>query len=167
MLKGDYKKDFKPFNKNFITKMESTESPMDMYFLLRFLIKQKTDKVILENILNNKKEVWDKGHWSEKFWKVNRENKLNVKESLSYSINKKGQKKYYVRAFIEEKIKSGEISSNPLLYLDYALSDYGTNKLIETLEKINIKDIQIVSKEEALKLYGKRGVDGMLEILGN
>ena len=165
VLKDDYKKDLKPFNENFIKKMEATKWPMDMHFLLKFLIEQKTDKVIIENILNSKKAVWDNGQWSGKFWKVIRENKLNVSEDSNYLINEKGEKSYDVKSFLEEKIKNGVIGPNPLLYLDYTLTDYETNQLFETLEKMNIKDIQIISKEEAPKMYGKRGADGMIKVL--
>ncbi|MFN3753917.1 hypothetical protein [Flavobacterium sp.] len=165
VLKDDYKKDLKPFNENFIKKMEATKWPMDMHFLLKFLIEQKTDKAIIENILNSKKAVWDNGQWSGKFWKVIRENKLNVSEDSNYLINEKGEKSYDVKSFLEEKIKNGVIGPNPLLYLDYTLTDYEPNQLFETLEKMNIKDIQIISKEEAPKMYGKRGADGMIKVL--
>lgn len=165
VLKDDYKKDLKPFNENFIKKMEATKWPMDMHFLLKFLIEQKTDKAIIENILNSKKAVWDNGQWSGKFWKVIRENKLNVSEDGNYLINEKGEKSYDVKSFLEEKIKNSVIGPNPLLYLDYTLTDYKPNQLFETLEKMNIKDIQIISKEEAPKMYGKRGADGMIKVL--
>jgi len=165
VLKDDYKRDLKTFNKNFISKIEASKWPMDIHFLLVFLIEQKTDKVLLENILNAKKDIWDKGEWSLKFWKVIRENKLNVKVDSNYSINEKGQKTYNIKSFLEEKIKNEEIGSNPLLILDYKLADYKLNQLFETLENMNIKDIQIVSKEESIKLYGKRGEDGMIKVL--
>jgi len=165
VLKDDYKKDLKPFNENFIDKMEATKWPMDMHFLLSFLIEQKTEKSILESILNSKKAVWDNGQWSEKFWKIIREHKLNIKEDSNYSINEKGQKTYNVKSFLEEKIKNGEIGPNPLLYLDYTIADYEPNQLFEALEKMNIKDIQIITKEEAPKIYGKRGADGMIKVL--
>ena len=165
VLKDDYRKDLKPFNESFIKKMETTELPMDMHFLLSFLIEQKTQKSIIENILNSKKAVWDNGQWSEKFWKIIKENKLNIKEDSNYSINEKGQKTYNIKSFIEEKIKNGEIGQNPLLYLDYKIANYEPNQLIETLEKINIKDIQIIAKEEGLKMFGKRGEDGMIKVL--
>ena len=165
VLKDDYKKDLNPFNDNFIKKMEATKWTIDMHFLLSFLIEQKTNKLTLENILNSKKAVWDNGQWSEKFWKVIRENKLNIKEDLNYSINGKGQKTYNVKSFLEEKIKNGEIGLNPILYLDYTIADYEPNQLFETLEKMNIKDIQIISKQEAPEIYGKRGSDGMIKVL--
>lgn len=165
VLKDDYKKDLKPFNKNFISKMEATKWTMDMHLLLSLLIEQKTEKSIIENILNSKKEVWDKGQWSEKFWKIIREHKLNIKEDSNYSINEKGQKTYKIKSFLEEKIKNREIGSIPLIYLDNMIVVYEPNQLIETLEKMNIKDIQIISKEEALKIYGKHGADGVLKVL--
>jgi hypothetical protein len=167
VLKDEYKKDLKPFNENFMKKMENTKWPMDMHFLLGFLIEQKTDNVVIETILNRKKEVWDKGQWSEKFWKVIRENKLNIKENSSYSVNEKGQKTYNVKALLEEKIKSGEIGQNPLLYLNYTIANYPENQLLETLERMKIKDITIVPKTESVGLFGKRGVDGMIKVLTN
>ncbi len=165
VLKDDYKKDINTFNENFIKKMEITKWPMDMHFLLDFLIEQKTDKVVIENILNGRKEVWDNGQWSEKFWKVIRENKLNIKEDSFYTINENGQKTYNLKVYLNEKIKSGEIGQNPLLHLNYTLAAYELNQLFETLEKMNIKDIQIISKEKAPEIYGKRGADGMLKVL--
>ncbi|RRJ88432.1 hypothetical protein [Flavobacterium macacae] len=165
VLKDDYKKDLKPFNENFIKKIEATRWPMDMHFLLSLLIEQKTEKSIMEDILYSKKAVWDNGQWSEKFWKIIRENKLNIKNDSDYSINEKGQKTYNVKSFLEEKIKNGEIGPNPLLFLDYTIIDYELNQLFEILEKMNIKDIQIITKEEALKIYGKLGADGMIKVL--
>ena len=165
VLQDDYKKDLKPFNESFIKKMEATKLPMDMHFLLGILIEQKTEKSIIENILNSKKEVWDNGQWSEKFWKIIREHKLNIKEDSNYTINEKGQKIYNIKSFLEEKIKNGEIGTNPILYLDYTIADYEPNQLLETLEKLNIKDIQIIPKDKSVGLFGKRGIDGMIKVL--
>ncbi len=165
VLQDDYKKDLKPFNESFIKKMEVTKWPMDMHFLLGFLIEQKTEKSIIENILNSKKSVWDKGNWSEEFWKIIREHKLNIKEDSNYTINEKGQKFYNLKSFLEEKIKNGEIGPNPILYLDYRIEYYEPNQLFETLEKFNIKDIQIIPKDKSVELYGKRGIDGMIKVL--
>ena len=165
VLQDDYKKDLKPFNESFIKKMEATKLPMDMHFLLGILIEQKTEKSIIENILNSKKEVWDNGQWSEKFWKIIREHKLNIKEDSNYTINEKGQKIYNIKSFLEEKIKNGEIGPNPILYLDYTIADYEPNQLLETLEKLNIKDIQIIPKDKSVGLFGKRGIDGMIKVL--
>lgn len=165
VLKDDYKTDLKLFNNSFIKKMAITKWPMDMHFLLNFLIEQKTDKIVIENILNSRKAIWDNGQWSEKFWKVIRENKLKINENPNYTITEKGQKTYNIKAFLEEKIKSGEIGANPLLDLNYTITDYEPNQLIEILGKMNIKDIQIVSKVEAPKIFGKSGADGMIKVL--
>lgn len=167
VLKDDYKTDLNTFHSSFIKKIETTKWPMDMHFLLNFLIEQKTDKVVIENILNKRKEIWNKGLWSEKFWKVIRENKLNVTEDLYYSVNQKGQKTYNTNLYIENKMKNNEIGLNPLLFLNNRLISYPENQLLQTLAKLNIKDIEIVSMEEGPKLYGKRGIDGMLKILTN
>ena len=167
VLRDNYKTDLNPFNSSFINKMETCKWPMDMHFLLGFLIQQKTENLIIENIINNRKDVWDKGQWSEKFWKVIRENKLNIKESSNYSINDKGQKTYNIKLFLEEKIKNNEIGQNPLLFQNSKIVSYDENQILETLEKLNIKDIQIESKEKAPEVYGKRGLDGVIKILTN
>jgi hypothetical protein len=164
-LKDEYNTDLKPFNNSFMQKMESTKWPMDMHFLATFLIKQKSKTLAIENILNSRKEIWDNGQWSEKFWKIIRENKLKVKEEPYYSVNETGQKKYNIKLFLEEKVKTNIIGPNPLLYLNYKLASYDENQLLQTLEQLNIKDIEIVSKTEAPQAYGKRGVDGMIKVL--
>ena len=58
VLKDDYKTNLKPFTDIFIKKMESSKWPNEMHFLLIFLIEQKVEDPIIENILNNKKEIW-------------------------------------------------------------------------------------------------------------
>lgn len=82
-----------------------------------------------------------------------------------YTINEKGEKKYNLKLFIEEKIKQNEIGENPLLEVDYQITNYSENTLLETLEKLNIKDIQIIPKQKSVSLFGKRGVDGMVKVL--
>lgn len=165
VLRDDYNTDLKTFNSSFVKKFEVTNWSMDMHFLLKFLIDQKTDNSIIEEILNNKKEIWDKENWSENFWKIIRENKLNIKEETYYSINELGQKTYNLKSFLEEKINNNELGTNPLLFVNYKLTNYEINKLSEILEKLNIKDIQIISKNKSPELYGKVGIDGIIEIL--
>ncbi|WP_276979876.1 hypothetical protein [Flavobacterium filum] len=82
-----------------------------------------------------------------------------------YTINEKGEKKYNVKLFIEEKVKQNEIGENPLLEVDYQITNYSENTLLNTLEKLNIKDIQIIPKQKSVQLFGKRGVDGMVKVL--
>lgn len=167
VLENDYEKDLSPFTKNFIQKMKDTKWPMDMHFLLHFLLEQKTDQMVIEAILNTKKEVWDTGSWSGKFWQVIRENKLNVTEGPCYSVNEKGEKTYAVKALLDEKLKRGEIGRNPILFLDEKITAYKDNELLDLLEQLNITAITFVSKEKSVELFGSRGVDGMISVLTN
>lgn len=82
-----------------------------------------------------------------------------------YTINEKGEKIYNLKLFIEEKIKQNEMGENPLLEVDYVITNYSENTLLETLEKLTIKDIQIIPKQKSVGLFGKRGVDGMIKVL--
>jgi hypothetical protein len=157
--------DLNNFNSTFISRLDNAEWPIEMHFLTIMLIEQKTEKTIIENILNNKRNIWDKGEWSEKFWKLIRENNFVIKENLNYSVNEKGEKKYDLKLFIEEKIKNNEIGQNPILDLNYSITDYTENQLLETLEKLDIKDIQIIPKNKSVGLFGKRGIDGVIKVL--
>jgi hypothetical protein len=51
------------------------------------------------------------------------------------------------------------------LEVDYVITNYSENTLLETLEKLTIKDIQIIPKQKSVGLFGKRGVDGMIKVL--
>ena len=157
--------DLNNFNSTLISRLDNAEWPIEMHFLTIMLIEQKTEKTIIENILNNKRNIWDKGEWSEKFWKLIRENNFVIKENLNYSVNEKGEKKYDLKLFIEEKIKNNEIGQNPILDLNYSITDYTENQLLETLEKLDIKDIQIIPKNKSVGLFGKRGIDGVIKVL--
>ncbi len=157
--------DLNYFNSTFISRLDNAEWPIEMHFLTIMLIEQKTEKTIIENILNNKRNIWDKGEWSEKFWKLIRENNFVIKENLNYTVNEKGEKKYDLKLFIEEKIKNNEIGQNPILDLNYSITDYTENQLLETLEKLDIKDIQIIPKNKSVGLFGKRGIDGVIKVL--
>jgi len=136
-----------------------------MIFLLEILIDQKTEKSLIEKSLNDKKEIWDKGEWAEKFWKIIRENDFKIIESNHYTINEKGEKKYNLKLFIEEKIKQNEICEKPLLQVNNSITTYSENTLLETLEKLNIKDIEIIPKQKSVSLIGKRGIDGVIQVL--
>ncbi len=166
-LKDDYSTDLKPFNISFIQKMKISKWPLDMRFLLTLLIDQKTDPIVISNILNERKEIWDKGLWAEQFWRVIKENELNVKEGLYYTVNENGQKKYNINLLLEEKIKNNELGPNPLLFLDNDIKSYPENRLIETLENLNIIGVEIISKEEGPTRFGKSGIGGGIKILTN
>jgi hypothetical protein len=145
--------------------LNNAEWPNEMYFLTNIIIEQKTEKTIIENILNTKRNIWDKGEWSEKFWKLIRENNFSISENSNYSVNEKGEKEYNLKRFLEGKIKDNEIGQNPILQLNYSITNYSENQLLETLEKLNIKDIQIIPKDKSVGLFGKRGIDGMIKVL--
>ena len=157
--------DLNDFNSTFIKRFEIAESSIEMIFLLEILIDQKTEKSLIEKSLNDKKEIWDKGEWAEKFWKIIRKNDFKIIESNHYTINEKGEKKYNLKLFIEEKIIQNEIGKNPLLQVNNSITKYSENTLLETLEKLEIKDIQIIPKQKSVSLFGKRGVDGMVKVL--
>lgn len=82
-----------------------------------------------------------------------------------YTINEKGEKKYNVKLFIEEKIKQNEIGEKPLLQVNSSITSYSENTLLETLEKLNIKEIEIIPKQKSISLFGKRGIDGVIQVL--
>mgnify|MGYP006180113757 CR=1 FL=1 len=92
-------------------------------------------------------------------------NDFKIIESNHYTINEKGEKKYNLKLFIEEKIIQNEIGKNPLLQVNNSITKYSENTLLETLEKLEIKDIQIIPKQKSVSLFGKRGVDGMVKVL--
>lgn len=166
-LRDDFNTDFTPFRSSLILKIETTKWSNEMYFLLTILIEQKVESTIIENKLNNRKNIWDKGEWGERFWRIIKQNKLNIKEGAYYSVNENGQKKYDVKLFLSDKIEKNELGSNPLLFLDYNLKSYPENELLEKLEKLNIKSIEFNTKEEGPILFGKRGLDGVIKVLTN
>lgn len=157
--------DLNDFNSTFTKRFETAKWPIEMHFLLEILIDQKTENSIIEATLNSKKEIWDKGDWAEKFWKIIRENDFKIIESNHYTINEKGEKKYNLKLFIEEKIKQNEIGEKPLLQVNNSITTYSENTLLETLEKLNIKDIEIIPKQKSVSLIGKRGIDGVIQVL--
>ena len=62
-----------------IAKMEISKWSIELHFLSKFLIEQKTEKSIIENILDKKKNIWElNSNWAPKFWKMINENKLNI-----------------------------------------------------------------------------------------
>ena len=153
------------YNANFIIRLENAKWANEIHFLIKLLIEQNTEKIIIENVLNNKSQIWDKGEWSEKFWLLIRENNFSILKNYYFDINEKGEKKYNIKLFFDEKIKNNEIGVNPLLKLNYSITDYPENQILKILEKLNIKDIQIISKENSILLFGKRGIDGMIQVL--
>ncbi|MGC4041691.1 MAG: hypothetical protein QM710_13125 [Flavobacterium sp.] len=164
-LKNSYKTDIKPFSNKLINKFENTSGQLEMHSLLQLLLDLKTDTAAVENILNNRKEVWDNGQWAEKFWKTIRQNKLKVKEGSYYTVDATGQKRYNLRLFLEDKVANNEIGATPLLFINSTLTDFPINQLYETLQKLDIKDISIIPIDKSIDLFGSKGTDGMLKVL--
>jgi len=164
-LKDGDTNSLKPFNNSFVEKLKSAKYPMDMHFLLEILLEQNTEKTIVERILNQKQEIWDKGEWSEKMWNLIRAYNLQVYSSAYYSVNQNGEKNYNLNIFLQGKIRTEELGTNPILYLNYKIVSYPENQLLDTLNKLNIKDIQVTPKSKSVGLYGKRGIDGMIMVL--
>ena len=46
----------------------------------------------LEDILNKKKEFWDKGNWSEIFWKLIKQEGLKINKDKSYTLDSQNKK---------------------------------------------------------------------------
>ena len=157
----------KEFQKELINKSYHAEYPFDLDFLLSKLIYLKVNNSTVENILNNKKNIWDKGNWSEKFWSLIKSQGFNINADLSYTIDDQGKKKYNIKEYIKNQQINNMIGENPLLFINHSLVNYNENSLIEMLEKLDIKDIQSESKDNSVSLYGARGIQGTLMILTN
>ena len=157
----------KVFDKEIIKKSYSANFPFDLDYLVSQLIDLKIDKTVLEGILTTKKNVWDKGNWSEKFWSLIKQNNLKINQTDSYVLNDEGKKKYDVKTFLQKQKENDLIGNNPLIFLNHNIFKYDENSLVETLEKLDIKDIEVKSKHNTTSLYGARGKDGVLIILTN
>ncbi|GEJ47337.1 hypothetical protein [Chryseobacterium sp. ON_d1] len=156
--------ELKEFQEDLISKSYHAEYAFDLNYLMTQLISLKADNSTLESILTDKKNIWDKENWSEKFWSLIRSNGFNIKPDPFYQIDDKGRKRYRVRAYISHLKQNKSIGENPLLFINYNLVEYKENALIEMLEKLDIKDIQIESKDESVNTFGARGTQGVLKI---
>jgi hypothetical protein len=164
-LKNDYKTDLKPFNTSLINRFDKCKWNMELLSLFSMMVDLKIPAPLIENSLNDKKELWDKGQWAEEFWKIIRKNNLKVKEDIYYKVDPLGQKKYNIRLLLEDKVEKNEIGANPLFYLNETLTEYPENRLLETLEKLNIKDITLLSINKSMELFDLKGADGTIKVL--
>lgn len=161
------KVDLKPYNEILIEKLNNSVFPYDIFILSELLIDKENNKIEVENILNSKIKIWDSGNWSEKFWDLVTSYNLNVEKPKYYNFENKSKKKYKVSEFIEAKTNSNELGENPLLMVNWKIVSYDNGKLIETLIKLDIKQIDITSRNNSVNLYGKRGIDGFLNVTTN
>jgi hypothetical protein len=147
----------KDYNNQLIAKLETAKWPIELHFLSKILIEQKTNKSIIENILDTKRELWElNSNWASKFWKIINENKLNISSSPIYP-------KEQIEDILDNYIKNNMLGTNPMLNLNGdVFTEYEKDKLKEFLYKFNIINIGFVSKDDCPKTYGCLGRDGML-----
>lgn len=157
----------KPYNQILIEKLENAKFPYDINILSQTLLENETNKSKIENILNSKINIWDKGNWSENFWVIIKKYNLNIEKPKYYELDSNSIKNYDVSEFIKTQINNDIIGENPLLMVDWNIINYEEGKLIETLNKLDIKQIDYTSKSKAVNLYGKRGIDGLLTVTTN
>lgn len=161
------KVNLKPYNKILIEKLNNAVFPYDIFIVTELVIDKEKNKPEIENILNSKIKIWDSGNWSEKFWELIENYNLNVEKPKYYIFENKSKKKYNVSEFIKSKTDSNELGENPLLMVNWNIVSYDNGKLIITLDKLDIKQIDITSKNKSINLYGKRGIDGFLNVTTN
>ncbi len=159
--------DLKPFNNILLEKLNNAVFPYDTFILSEILIEDKNNIPLVENALRSKIKIWDTGNWSEKFWALIKNYNLNIEKPKDYGFEDKYTKKYNIPKFIENKLNNDEIGENPLLIINWNFVNYEKGKLIETLNDLNIKQIDITPKSKSVSLYGSKGIDGLLNILTN
>lgn len=157
--------DLNPYNRILMDKLEYAKYPYDINILAGILIENKNNKLEIERILNSKIKIWDTGNWSEKFWSLINKYNLKINKPAEYSLQNNFEKKYNVSEFMKTIISSNDLGENPLLMVNWNIIYYEEGKLIETLNKLDIKQIDYTSRNESVKLYGKRGIDGLLRVM--
>lgn len=157
----------KLYNQILIEKLENAKFPYDINILSQTLLENETNKSKIENILNSKINIWDKGNWSENFGVLIKKYNLNIEKPKYYELDSNSIKNYDVSEFIKTQINNDIIGENPLLIVDWNIINYEEGKLIETLNKLDIKQMDYTSKNNAVNLYGKRGIDGLLNVTTN
>ncbi|HCN50345.1 MAG TPA: hypothetical protein DIT10_14865, partial [Chryseobacterium sp.] len=118
----------------------------------------------LEDILNKKKEFWDRGNWSEIFWKLIKQEGLKINKDKSYTLDSQNKKTFNIKEYISTQQERDLIGKQPMLLINFNVLEYDKDLLIPTLEKLKIKDIVTIPKQKSVTLYGASGVDGTLII---
>lgn len=160
------KVDLRPYNQILFEKLDTAVFPYDLYLISELLIENNGDKSVVESTLNSKIKIWDVGNWSEKFWDLIQNNNLKIEKPQYYSSESKTQK-YNISELMKIKLANNELGENPLLMVDWKIVDYENGKLIEVLNKLNIKQIDITPKSQSVSLYGKSGIDGLMKVSTN
>ncbi|MBB6368998.1 hypothetical protein [Chryseobacterium shigense] len=154
----------KQFETNFIDKARNAKYPYDLFLCINKLLETNKNKTLIEKILNEKRNIWDINNWSKKFFELIDENNLNVKKGSFYTVEPNYDKIYDVEGFLKNQLELGTIGNNPLLFIDYQLTSYEPGKLLETLKTKIINNISVTEKNTSIKLFGKNGVDGKLDV---
>lgn len=155
----------KPHNLILIQKLRESKWAFDVYLVTNVLIDQNYNRIELSKVLTDKKTIWDKGNWSQKFWKLITENNLNVETNVGFSVDKNGEKRYEVVAFINDIISKGEIGNNPAVIINGDFQSYKAGDLIKLLNSLKIKDMHVLNTtKDGPRLFGKQGIDGVLSV---
>jgi hypothetical protein len=160
--------DLYEFENDLLVKMEKVEYPFDLDLLMRILIQNENNNSRIEQILNEKKAIWDTGNWSKKYWEFINENNFKIETSSYFRINENGLKVYDIDKFINYYESKGEIGSFPIIQINHSLNLYYSKEystLKDFLQTLEIQNIVVKKSEDAIKLYGSRGKDGFLEIM--
>jgi hypothetical protein len=161
----DHNISLKPFEGSILSKANHVSSAHILYCITEILVELDIDTVPIEKTLYFRKDVWDKGEWSQEFWQLIRINKLVVPVGEFYTVDDIGYKHYNVDGYLSDKIKKGELGKDPALEINYEFIDYNEGELLETLAPLDIKEIEVIPKSKSTGLFGKKGVDGVLIIL--
>ncbi|KMQ59483.1 hypothetical protein ACM46_20560 [Chryseobacterium angstadtii] len=154
----------KPFEPLLIEKLRGSEYVYDINILTNLLIEDIENKPEIEQVLNSKIKIWDTRNWSGKFWSLIQEYHLNIEKPNYYTIEANSLKKYDVMEFMKTKIATSELGNDPLLMVNWEIINYEKGKLIETLNKLDITQIDYTPKSKSVSIYGKRGIDGILNV---
>jgi hypothetical protein len=156
--------DLSIYNDIFKEKLQKVEFAYDFYILTNLLSQNSENNTYLTKIINEKIELWDSGNWSDKMWELIVDNNFDISNPNYYTVNK-GIKTYNFQEFLNEKIINNELGENPLLTINYDMVFYKKGTLVEIIDSLNIKQIDYKSISESIKLFGKRGKDGIIDIL--
>lgn len=160
------KKDFSltVFKKQLIDKSFETDDALSLHFMITQLLDLDVNQSTLEDILNKKKEFWDRGNWSEIFWKLIKQEGLKINKDKSYTVDSQNKKIFNIKEYISTQQEKDLIGKQPMLLVNFNVLEYDKDLLIPTLEKLKIKDIVTIPKQKSVNLYGASGVDGALII---
>lgn len=156
--------DLSIYNDLFKEKLEKVEFAYDFYALSNLLSQDSKNNAYLTKIINKKIELWDSGNWADEMWELIADKNFAISNPKYYSVEN-GGKTYRFAEYMIDKINTNKLGENPLLTIDFDVVFYDKGKLNQTVDTLRIKQIDYIPISESIKLYGKRGKDGMIKIL--